>query len=190
MLVLFFGPSCTGKTTVIRQLSSSYGWIIVPTETTRAVRPGETEKENIDLPEFEQKRLDGYYLCSNFLFDNWYGTPLSSINSALNSIEPHLLDMPIQSRHTIFREIHHLGVVMLPESRNTLLAQIRSANREERIESIMNEYDSEYASLPVRESDSTLRCIPNYFGNIERTVDEVFTCISQFQREQQNGNAY
>lgn len=190
MLVLLFGPSCTGKTTVIKQLSSLHGWSIVPTETTRTVRPGEAEKKNIDLPEFEQKKRDGYYLCCNFLFGNWYGTPLPSINSALNSVSPHLLDMPIQSRHTIFREIRHLGIVVLPESRSALLAQIKSANREERVESIMNEYDIEYAGLPHGVNDSTLLCISNHFGNIERTVGEVYMSISKFQREQKNGGAY
>ncbi len=190
MLVLLFGPSCTGKTTIIRRLSSSHGWPIVPTETTRAVRSGEIEKRCIDLLEFEQRGREGHYLCSNFLFGNWYGTPLSSINLALNASEPHLLDMPIQSRYTTFREIHHLGVVVLPESKNALLAQIKSANREDRIESIMDEYDSEYAGLASVVNDSALRCVPNYFGNIERTVNEVFMCILEFQREQQNGNAY
>lgn len=190
MLVLLFGPSCAGKTTVIRQLSQKYGWASVPTETTRPARPGETEKTSISLEEFEKRRLNGHYLCCNCLFGNWYGTPLPSINIALESNEPYLLDMPLQSRQTVFREIRHLGIVILPESRNALHAQIKSANRKERTESVMNEYDAEYASLSLTEQDSTFRFIFNNFGNIQRTVGEVHQSISQVLQRKRDGSAY
>lgn len=172
MLVLLYGPSCVGKTSLIRGLNHKHGWPIVPTEMTREVRPNETEKIYVSLDEFKAKRDREYFLCDNYLYGNWYGTPFHCIVAAQQQNIPYLLDMPIKSRYTAFASIPHLGIVVLPESRPALVDRINQSVRESRMQHILDEYDNDYNAVRL-DADSSLIRIKNHSGLLEQALSEL-----------------
>lgn len=176
MLVLIYGPSCVGKTSLIRSLNQKYSWPIIPTEMTRQARPGETEKVCITSAEFESNRAAGHYLCENYLYGNWYGTPFHHIDLAQQRGEPYLLDMPIKTRYTIFANISHLGIAILPESRMALESRIKQSGREARMQYILDEYDNDY-DLEKLNSDASLICIENRTEHFEQALTELSSHI-------------
>lgn len=176
MLVLLYGPSCVGKTSLIRSLNQKYNWPIIPTEMTRQLRPGETEKICITADAFEEKRATGYYICENYLYGNWYGTPLHYIILAQQQADPYLLDMPIKTRYTIFASIPHLGIAVLPESRMALESRINQSGRESRRQYILDEYDNDYNPAKLS-ADASLICIENRNGQLEQALLELASHI-------------
>ena len=49
MLVVFFGTSCVGKTTIMQYLHRYYHWKIISVYTTRPLRQQEFEKHFVPL---------------------------------------------------------------------------------------------------------------------------------------------
>ncbi len=75
------GASACGKTTLINE-AMKYGYIHLPTHTTREQRPGEIDGVHnifLDRPNFERNFLNGFYLEPDLKYAEnigvYYGTP-------------------------------------------------------------------------------------------------------------------
>lgn len=91
-LILIIGPSGSGKGTLIAHIRSVFPELVFPTSwVTRAPRVGELDNTSpsgkryhfTTTEEFLKAESEGYFLESDFHFNNYYGTPAGEIQDAL-----------------------------------------------------------------------------------------------------------
>ena len=88
LLFVISGPAGTGKGTVIKHLLETGEFFYSVSATTRAPRPGEVNGVNyhfITKEEFEQKISAGEMLEYAEYVGNYYGTPKSAVEEALDA---------------------------------------------------------------------------------------------------------
>ena len=88
LLFVISGPAGTGKGTVIKHLLETGEFFYSVSATTRAPRPGEVNGVNyhfITQEEFEQKISAGEMLEYAEYVGNYYGTPKSAVEEALDA---------------------------------------------------------------------------------------------------------
>lgn len=95
--LLISGPSGIGKSTIIKELQKiDSRFVYIKPFTTRQLRKGETDKLHMPLEEMlqlqEQKRL----VALNYIYGNYYGTPLDPISEALDDNLFPVLDWPVE----------------------------------------------------------------------------------------------
>ncbi len=83
MLFIVSAPSCAGKTSLLKALSSGRaggGLKQFVTYTTKPPREGDVQGKDfyfITVDEFKQKIADGYFIEWSNAYTNYYGTPKS-----------------------------------------------------------------------------------------------------------------
>lgn len=98
------GVSGVGKTTIMQELKKlDPRFTYISPETTRPLRPGETDKTSIPLEQMEQREAAGEYLTVNRLNSVLYGTPKGAIHDAFNRQAFPMLDFPID-RHDVIHQ--------------------------------------------------------------------------------------
>ncbi len=98
------GVSGVGKTTIMNELKKlDKRFSYIPPETTRLLRPEETDKKHISLSEMNKKEEQGEYLTVNEINGIHYGTPKKPIRDAFNQQAFPMLDFPI-GRHDLIKE--------------------------------------------------------------------------------------
>ena len=88
LLFVISGPAGTGKGTVVQHLLETGEFFYSVSATTRAPRPGELHGKNyyfISKEEIEQKIAAGEMLEYAEYVGNYYGTPKSAVEEALNA---------------------------------------------------------------------------------------------------------
>ncbi len=107
LLFVISGPAGTGKGTVVKHLLETEEFFYSVSATTRAPRPGEVHGVNyyfITKEEFEQKIAAGEMLEYAEYVGNYYGTPKSAVEEALNAGKNVILEIETQGALQI-REI-------------------------------------------------------------------------------------
>ena len=144
MLVIFFGVSCVGKTTIIKHMAQKYGWRIFTTYMTRNRRLNESEKIQITHESMLELQSSNFFFCVNHLSSGLYGTPRSEVTNAETSLQEFwCLDFPIEKRF-IFSDIVHCGIVIQPENIHQLKAQCIASGRGDRWTSIIEDLNKNY----------------------------------------------
>jgi guanylate kinase len=126
LMFVLSSPSGAGKSTLARKLiDTTPGLRMSVSVTTRQIRPGEVEGQDyffIDKPRFDAMVRDNQLLEHAPVFDNFYGTPRASVESALSSGQDVLFDIDWQGTQQL-REKAGLDVVsvfILPPSAKAL----------------------------------------------------------------------
>lgn len=172
MLVLLYGVSCVGKTSVIRKLQSKYNWKIIPTYMTREERTGEFEKKQIAAPELNKLEQGGFFLCVNHLPSGSYGTPIKEVEEAVTSKEEiWCLDFPISKKHLLSNH-EHIGIILMPKDEKQLKEQIRKSDRLDRKDSILLDYRTNYQNV-----DENFYVIVNKPNEIDETAGFIQTIV-------------
>lgn len=90
-LFVVYGPSGAGKTTLVREvikrLSADFDLSQVITYTCRSPRPGEKNGKDyffISHDEFEEKRIDGFFIDTNEYLNKHYGAPITMLEDLEN----------------------------------------------------------------------------------------------------------
>lgn len=99
LLFVISGPAGTGKGTVVQHLLETGEFFYSVSATTRAPRPGELHGKNyyfISKEEFEQKIAAGEMLEYAEYVGNYYGTPKSAVEEALNAGKNVILEIETQ----------------------------------------------------------------------------------------------
>lgn len=178
MLVIFYGTSCVGKTTLMRCLRDCFGWRIIPTYMTRPIRDDEREKVQVTKSELFEGEKKGDFLPLNQCYGYYYGTPTKElIKAEVDKEKVWCLDFPIERKH-LFAGYKYCGIIVLPKNRKQLIDQIKSANRNERMDKILAEYEKYYDGI----LDSGLHTVINYPDEIQRTCNAVIEIVSQHWR--------
>lgn len=133
LFVLLLGPSATGKSTIISEMNSRSSVLqfeYVKPMTTRANRPGETDKISIDDEKFDQLEITGEFVVVNALYGVRYGTPISGILQPLGAGNIPILDYPLQSVNALIRpEYDLLRFYIYPRSIAEWRARMELAGR-------------------------------------------------------------
>jgi guanylate kinase len=178
MLVLLFGVSCVGKTSLIQDLKDSFGWLSISTYMTREVRLGETEKQSVTNDYFVQMEAEKKFICVNEIFGNKYGTPKNEIEIAVEDQGRYwMLDFPISKRH-LLKEYKYIPVVILAFDKKQLIEQITKSNRLDRLEYILKEYDDYYAEYHnFIDQKNTDIAIVNRPNKLKETSQQIYSQI-------------
>lgn len=135
LLVIFSGPSGSGKGTVLRSLLSGRGDITVSiSATTRAPRPG--ERDGVDYffrtqEDFERMIREEQLLEYARYSGNYYGTPASFIRSQRDQGRHVLLEIEVQGALQVMeRCTDAVSVFLVPPSMQELEDRLRGRGTE------------------------------------------------------------
>ncbi len=178
MLVLLFGVSCVGKTSLIQDLKDSFGWLSISTYMTREIRLGETEKQSITNDRFVQMETEKHFICANEIFGNKYGTPKNEIEIAVKDQNKYwMLDFPISKRH-LLKEYKYTPVVILALDKKQLIEQITKSNRLDRLEYILKEYDDHYQKYhDFTDKNNTDIVIINHTNELKENSQQIYNKV-------------
>lgn len=99
ILLLVSGPSGSGKTTLCERLEKAGEAYYAVSATTRAPRPGETDREDyffLSQEEFRQKITEDAFIEHAEVHGNFYGTLKSEILSKLSEGRDVVMDIDVQ----------------------------------------------------------------------------------------------
>ena len=150
LLYIISAPSGAGKTSLVEALISSDPGITVSiSHTTRTQRPGEQDGVNyhfINGPAFQEMIDQDAFLEKAQVFDNFYGTARSNVESQLAAGQDVILEIDWQGARQV-RELmpEHISIFILPPSREALRERLtgRGQDSEEIINRRMRDAISE-----------------------------------------------
>jgi guanylate kinase len=178
MLLLFFGPSCVGKTTVMDYLMEALGWVYVPTTMTRPLRGVEAGKRHVSDDEFNEMLRAGEFLCTNHLYGYKYGTPLSAIQAAVDDQnQVYMMDFPLSQRENVFGAYRHYGVILLPTSEEQLQVQAMHSGRSDRLTEILSDYRTHYEGFHASPPPACLTVVLNMPEMLHKTTAEIASFV-------------
>ena len=142
-LIVFSGPSGSGKGTILKQLLENYPELnaqVSVSATTRSPRPGEVDGVNyffLAKEEFESRiEQGGFYEWAKFC-DNYYGTPKAEVIKKLDEGIDVILEIEVQGAMKIKEQVPECVMVfVLPPSFNEL--RNRLINRATEEEEVIN----------------------------------------------------
>ncbi|MDX1352188.1 MAG: guanylate kinase [Thiomicrorhabdus sp.] len=149
-LYIVSAPSGAGKTSLVSKLIQEDSSIVVSvSSTTRDMRPGEEDGINyhfLTVEEFDEKIVQGDFLEHAKVFDNYYGTSKSSVESQLASGKDVILEIDWQGAEQVRKlmpEAH--SIFILPPSRDELYKRLkgRGTDSDEVIQRRMQDATSE-----------------------------------------------
>ncbi|TAN48181.1 MAG: guanylate kinase [Methylococcaceae bacterium] len=134
-LFVVSAPSGAGKTSLVKRLRAELdGLAVSVSHTTRAQRPGEVHGQDyffIGRETFERMIGEAAFLEHARVFDNYYGTAQSSVETALLRGEDVVLEIDWQGA----RQVRHLlpdclSVFILPPSLATLSQRLQGRGQD------------------------------------------------------------
>ena len=132
-------PSGTGKTTIIKNILKKdvrgVGYSI--SHTTRKLREGEVNGLHyffVDRADFEKMIEDHEFVEWAVVYDQLYGTSISSINKELSSGKDLLMDVDIQGAKELKRRFpESLSIFILPPSMDILKERLQRRSTNDKI---------------------------------------------------------
>jgi len=177
MLILVFGVSCVGKTTIMNHLVEKYHWLFINTYTTRTLRKGEVAKIHVNKTEFENMKQNNNFLCVNEIFGNSYGTPQAEIKNAISSAQYFIMDFPLARREQVFGDFYHISIVLVPENIEQLMQQIKETNRTERTSEILKDYEFHLSYINNIKTQYPTFTVTNYKEQISSTSRQIYDLV-------------
>lgn len=145
-LYIISAPSGAGKTSLVSKLTEKDSRIQVSiSSTTRPKRPGEEEGVNyffLSVENFKQKVAENDFLEHAQVFDNYYGTSKSTVESKLAEDKDVILEIDWQGAQQVRKLIPEaVSIFILPPSLKELEKRLkgRGTDSEEVIERRMSD---------------------------------------------------
>ncbi len=136
VLFVVSAPSGAGKTSLVKELRAKVeGFTVSVSHTTRPQRPG--ERHGVDYffvgrEEFEAMANAGAFLEYACVFDNYYGTARTSVETALSSGKDVLLEIDWQGARQVKKKMPDCqSLFILPPSREALLHRLRGRGQDD-----------------------------------------------------------
>jgi guanylate kinase len=175
LLFVLSAPSGAGKDTVIQALQAQGAdFFVVPSMTTRAPRPGESDGKPyyfVDQASFEHMVANDELLEHAKVHGYWYGQPRQPIRDNLQAGRDVLLKIDVQGAASVRRLIPQAVFIFLHPGSNEELAQ--------RLQARQTETEEE---LQIRRADATKELaeqhwydylVFNRHGRLQEAVDDV-----------------
>lgn len=179
MLIILFGVSGVGKTSIIEYLIEKCQYKPIHVFTTRELREKEKIKIHLSSEQFKEMSDLGEFLWVNEFYGSLYGTSKIDIVKALNSSERFILDYSLKNFKDIER-IPCLKIIVKPESTELLKKQIISAKRSERLEETLYDYTSNYSEEVLNKyRDCGVYVVTNLYNKLDQTINEIKMITSE-----------
>ncbi len=178
LLVIFSGPSGSGKGTVLQSLLTGRTDLVVSVSaTTRAPRPGEQEGVNYFFrtrQEFEQMIAQDQLLEYAEYSGNYYGTPASFIRSQREQGRHVLLEIEVQGALQVMRRCPDaVSIFLVPPSLGELERRLRGRGTE----------TEEAISLRMEAARREIACMDHYqYVVVNREVAAAAADVSSILR--------
>jgi len=135
LLFVLSAPSGTGKDSVINALKQQgMDFYVVPSVTSRAPRPGESEGNPyhfISQEEFDRMVANDELLEYAKVHGNWYGQPRQPIRDNLGAGRDVLLKIDVQGAATVRRKVPQaIFIFLVPDSLEELTLRLSKRNTE------------------------------------------------------------
>jgi guanylate kinase len=179
LLFVLSAPSGAGKDTVINLLKQQgMDIFVVPSVTTRAPRPGESEGNPyhfVDAEEFERLRTNNELLEYAKVHGNWYGQPIRPIRENLRAGRDVLLKIDVQGAATVRKKVPQaIFIFLLPDSLEELAQRLSSRRTETEAELQRRLADARMELAQQQWYDYVIR---NRQGHIQEAVDKLRAII-------------
>lgn len=179
LLFVLSAPSGAGKDTVIEALQAQGADIfVVPSVTTRAPRPGESEGKPyyfISLESFERMVVNGELLEHALVHGNWYGQPRQAIRENLQAGRDVLLKIDVQGAATVRSLIPQAIFIFLHPGSNEELVQRLKGRSTETEEELQRRLVDAQAALAEQHWYDYL--VFNLRGRLQEAVDDVYAIM-------------
>ena len=134
-LYVISAPSGAGKTSLVRALIEQTSGIGVSvSHTTRAMREGEHDGQDyhfIDKDSFVAMVEQGAFLEHAQVFDNFYGTAVANIETALQQGEDVILEIDWQGAAQVRKQLPYaVNIFILPPSQAALEDRLRGRGQD------------------------------------------------------------
>ena len=134
-LFIFSAPSGAGKTSLVKALLDTTGYIGVSvSHTTRAPRPGEADGKDyhfVSKEEFQQLVSEDAFLEHAQVFDNFYGTSQRWVESELEAGRNVILEIDWQGAQQVRRLMPEaVSVFIAPPSIEALEQRLRNRGQD------------------------------------------------------------
>ncbi len=137
-------PSGAGKTTLVSYLKNKYDFVIAKSCTTRSKREEDDDEYNfISKREFLNLEQDDYFVETECIFDNYYGTP--RYYTQMNNI---IFNIDVKGVISLKQKVQFTSIFIIPPSMQVLkqrLIQRKEENIEKRLARVKEELS--YANL-------------------------------------------
>lgn len=181
MLVLLFGPSGVGKTTIIRSLVADFKWSPVISVVTRAPRADDDFKIHVSHTDFECLAAHMKLWSDVSQFGERYGTLKAEVRCAIEDEGTfYVLDFSIARRSDFFEGFRHLPIVILPETEYALEKQLERSGRTERIAAARDDLQVFQEMHHISKFTREVRFIVNKPDNIHDTVSAIDLCAKSW----------
>ena len=172
MLTILYGPSCVGKTTLIKHLITDYGWQSISCYLTRHLRTSDIHRVPVTKEEFKKLKEENFFHCVNYHFETLYGTPkIELINSSKSgSADRFVLDFMLKN-YLQLEPFEHKKIIILPESIETLKLQIDRSGRSNRSDDILKDIEENYNEeklMPYK--DCGFKILTSSFDDVSATL--------------------
>lgn len=139
-LYIVSAPSGAGKTSLLNQLCQQLKHLTISvSHTTRTPRPGEVEGQHyhfVSVATFKQEIEQNLFLEYAQVFDNYYGTSKTAVDSLLSARKDVILEIDWQgARQVRERAENVISIFILPPSQAALEERLR--NRKQDSEAII-----------------------------------------------------
>lgn len=174
MLTILYGPSCVGKTTLIKHLISDYGWQSISCYLTRPLRSSDVGRVYVAEEEFKKLEEEKFFHCVNRHFEASYGTPKNELlNSSKSNTGRFVLDFMLKN-YLQLEQFEHEKIIVLSESIEKLKLQVDEANRSNRFEDILKDIEENYSEEKlIFYKDNGFKIITNSFNNVNTTLEKL-----------------
>lgn len=134
-LYIFSAPSGAGKSSLATALvASDTNTVVSVSHTTREPRPGEEDGVHyhfVDKVEFEARIADGDFLEYAQVFDHFYGTSRSAVETLLKVGRNVILDIDWQGARVVREQIKKsVSIFILPPTRLELENRLRGRGQD------------------------------------------------------------
>jgi guanylate kinase len=191
-LIVISGPSGCGKGTVIKKLRETVPFWLSVSNTTRGIRPGETEDVTyhyISNEEFEQKIKEGNMLEyasyeGRSGLTTYYGTPKEPVVEHLQAGENVVLEIEVQGARQIKALFPEAVTIFIKPPSMEELERRLTARKTEKPEDIAKRLATALKELP--EAERFDHIVIN--DNLSDCVHEVIQILENTQEGETAGN--
>lgn len=175
LLFVLSAPSGAGKDTVIQTLlAQGADFFVVPSVTTRAPRPGESDGHPyyfVDQQRFEHMVVNEELLEHACVHGNWYGQPRLPMRENLSAGRDVLLKIDVQGATSIRKLIPQAVFIFLHPGSSAELAQRLVARQTETAEELELRLINAQAELAEQHWYDYL--VFNRHGRLQEAVDDL-----------------
>lgn len=173
MLIVLYGTSCVGKTTLQKRLIEKYNVNPVRCYFTRDLREDDIARSKLTLAEFSKLVEVQKIGIVNDIFGNLYGTSSEDLDLASTTETNYVLDYSLLNYEQLIG-YHPKNIIIIPENITQLEGQISKSGREERKDKIISEYLKLYSRDELEKfKEKKFSIVTNYSHNIDAAVREI-----------------